>query len=338
MQLWLLLPGLLLVGLSLYDALYTTLGRGGGPLTRQLSRGAWRFTQSDLGQRVSGFFFSQLGLVVLLLAIFSWTALLWAGWTLVFLASDGAIVAASSGEPAGFWSRVYFVGYTLVTLGLGDYQPEGAAWQMLTTTASLSGLIVLSLAISYVLPVIQAAVDRRGTAAALWGLGETPEEIVRTMWDLDRGCSAFEQHLIGLTPALTTLAQQHLAYPVLHHFRGSRRREALAPSLAALDEALSIAEHGLSGDCLSPGAFHPARAAIDTLLDRLEEQSVEPADEAPPPPSLAGLRRDGYPACSDAAYHEALREDVCDRRRRMLLGLVEGEGWSWEHVLDGYDD
>ena len=338
MRLWFLLPGLLLVGLALYDALYTTLGRGGGPVTRQLSRGAWRFTQSGLGQRVSGFFFSQLGLVVLLLAIAVWTVLLWAGWSLVFLAADGAVVGATSGEPAGVWSRVYFVGYTLVTLGLGDYQPAGSAWQMTTAMASLSGLVVLSLAISYVLPVLQAAVARRGTAAALWSLGATPDEIIRRMWDLDRGCSALEQHLIGLTPVLTTLAQQHLAYPVLHHFRGSRRREALAPSLAALDEALSIAEHGLDGDCLSPGAFHPARAAIDTLLDRLEDQSVEPADDPPPTPSLDGLRADGYPARTDEAFREALREEVCDRRRRLLLGLVEGEGWDWDDVLDDRDE
>ena len=162
------------------------------------------------------------------------------------------------------------------------------------------------------LPVLQAAVTRRGTAAALWSLGETPEGIVRTMWDPDGDCSAFEQHLIGLTPVLTTLAQQHLAYPVLHHFRGSRRREALAPSMAALDEALSIAEHGLDGDCLSPGAFHPARAALDTLLDRLEDQSVDPADDPPRPPSLAALRADGYPARTDEAYREALREEVCE--------------------------
>ena len=337
MRLWLLLPGLLVLGLALYDALYTTVGRGGGPLTKRLSRAAWRFTQSEFGQRVSGYFFSQLGVVVLLLAIFVWTVLLWAGWSLVFMASEGAIVGASSGEPAGAWSRVYFTGYTLVTLGLGDYQPAGSVWQMLTTTASLSGLVVLSLAISYVLPVLQAAVARRATAAAVWGMGETPEEIVRTMWDGD-GCDAFEQHLIGLTPVLTTLAQQHLAYPVLHHFRGDRRREALAPSLAALDEALTVTEHGLGGDCLSSGAFHPVRSAIDTLLDRLEEQSVDPASEPPRPPSLDGLRRDGYPVCSDESFREALREDVCDRRRRLLVALVEGEGWSWDTVLDGADD
>lgn len=336
MHLWFLVPGLLLVGLGLYDAFRTTLARGAGPVTRLASQAVWQFTRSGVGTRVSPFLFSQLGLVVLLTVVAVWTVLLWAGWSLVFLASEGAVVGTASGEPAGVWSRIYFVGYTLVTLGLGDYQPGGAVWQMLTTATALSGLFVLTLAISYVLLVLQAAIQRRATAAALWGLGATPQDIVRTMWSADRGCSALESHLIGLTPALTTLAQQHIAYPILHHFRGDRRREAMAPAVAVLDEALSIIEFSLEGDCLSPGALRPARVAIDTLLDRLEDQSVNPTDSTPPAPTLGALRRDGYPVGTDEAFREAISEEVCDRRRRLLLGLVQAEGWSWEDVI--HDD
>ena len=103
----------------------------------------------------------------LLAAVLMWTLLLWAGWALVFLASEGAVIGASSGAPADAWARVYFVGYTLVTLGLGAYPPAGPAAQLATTAASLSGLVVLTLAISYILPVLQAAVHRRATAAPL---------------------------------------------------------------------------------------------------------------------------------------------------------------------------
>ena len=337
MHLWFLAPGLFFVGLALYDALHTTLARGAGPVTTLASRAVWRFTRSAVGKRVSGFLFSQLGLVVLLAVVALWTVLLWAGWSLVFLSAEGAVVGSASGAPAGVWSRIYFVGYTLVTLGLGDYRPAGAVWQMATTATALSGLFVLTLAISYVLLVLQAAVHRRATAAALWGLGASPEDVVRTMWSADRGCSALEAHLVGLTPALTTLAQQHIAYPILHHFHGDRRREALAPSVAVLDEALSVIEFALDGECLSAGALRPARVALDTLLDRLEDQSVDPAETTPPAPPLGGLRRDGFPVGTDGAFREALNEEVCDRRRRLLLGLVQAEGWSWDDVVGGDD-
>ena len=339
MQILLLIPGLALLAAAFYDALQTTLGRGGGPLTKAAGRGVVWAVHTPLGKRIGGAVFDQLGLLVLLTVISLWTLLLWAGWTLVFMASDGAVVSASTGDPAGFWSRVYFVGYCLVTLGLGDYQPVGSGWQIATAWVALSGLFVLTLAISYVLPVLQAAVQRRAVAAWLWGLGETTEDVVRTMWSPGRDCSALDQHLIGLTPTLTLMAQQHIAYPVLHQFHGDKRREALAPSLAAFDEALSIIEHGLDGGCVSPGALRPVRSAIAAVLDRLGDQSVDAADEPPPPPSLAGLRRDGYAVVSDAEFARALEEDECSDRRCLLLGLVEAEGWEWSDVVgDGSDD
>ncbi len=340
MQILLLIPGIALLAVCFYDALKTTMGRGGGPLTQAVSRVTIRAVHTRIGKRVGGAVFSQLGLLVLLTVVALWTLLLWAGWTVVFLASDGAVVSATTGAPAGFWSRVYFVGYCLVTLGLGDYQPAGPAWQMATAWAATSGLFVLSLAISYVLPVLQAAVERRATAAWLWGLGETTEDVIRTMWSPDRDCSALDQHLIALAPSLTLLAQQHIAYPVLHQFHGDKRREALAPSLAALDEALSIIEHGFNGDCVSPGALRPVRSAIAAVLDRLDDQSVESADEPPPPPPLASLRRDGYELVSDAEFARALEEDECNERRCLMLGLVESEGWTWSDVVgdDSGDD
>lgn len=333
MQTLFLVPGLALLALCFYDALQTTMGRGGGPLTNAASRVTVWAVHTPVGKRVGGAIFDQLGLLVLLTVFAMWTLLLWAGWTLIFLASDGSVVSASTGAPADVWSRVYFVGYCLFTMGLGDYQPAGSSWQMATAWVAMSGLFVLSLAISYMLSVLQAAVQRRATAAWLWGLGNTAEDVIRTMWSPGRDCSALDQHLISLAPSLTLLAQQHIAYPVLHQFHGDKRREAMAPSLAALDEALSIIEHGFNGECVSPGALRPVRSAIAAVLDRLDDQSVESADEAPPPPPLDGLRRDGYDLVSDAEFARALDEDECNERRRLMLGLVESEGWDWSDVV-----
>ena len=325
MTVWLFVTGVLLLALTHYDALHTTVARGGGPLTQSVS---WLVRRLPI---------PHPGNVVLLTVIALWATLLWTGWALVFLSPDGGIVSASTGEPANASSRVYFAGYTLVTLGLGDFQPEGAVWQILTTLAALSGLFVLTLSISYVLPVLQAAVARRAAAAALWSLGETPEDVVRTLWDGEGISSAGSSHLTAIGPTLMLLAQQHIAYPLLHHYHGLRRREAFAPSLAAFDEALSILEHAL-GVSVPAAAFKPARSGVAALLDRLDGQMIEPADEAPPIPSLDALRRDGFPVCSDEAFREALAEETCASRRRLLLGLVRAEARTWDDVLNATDD
>ena len=57
--------------------------------------------------------------------------------------------------------------------------------------------------------------------------------------------------------------------------------------------------------------------------------SPEPADEAPPAPSLEPLRDAGL-LVSEEAFGEALRE--ASVRRRLLRALVTQDGWEWEDV------
>jgi hypothetical protein len=44
-------------------------------------------------------------------------------------------------------NKIFFTGYTLSTLGLGDIEPEGNFWDILTAVLSFTGLILISIAI-----------------------------------------------------------------------------------------------------------------------------------------------------------------------------------------------
>ena len=101
------------------------------------------------------------GLVVVVSTLLTWTTLLWAGWTLVFSTSPGAIVESATGHPAEVVERVYFVGYTIFTLGLGDYRPQGSAWELATSLAAGSGFLLFGLALAYLVPVTAAATQNR---------------------------------------------------------------------------------------------------------------------------------------------------------------------------------
>jgi hypothetical protein len=52
-----------------------------------------------------------------------------------------------------------FYGYTLSTLGLGDMEPEGNFWDILTAILSFTGLILIS--ITYLIPVVSAEIAKR---------------------------------------------------------------------------------------------------------------------------------------------------------------------------------
>jgi hypothetical protein len=74
----------------------------------------------------------------------------------------------------------------------------------------------------------------------------------------------------------------------------------------------------------------PIRDALTGFAHVIENEFVEAAATAPPPPSLAPIREYGVPAVGDAEFAEAVRE--ADKVRRFLLGLVDGDGWTWDDV------
>lgn len=84
-----------------------------------------------------------------MLTLGTWLLLLWAGWTLVFSASPEAVLQDPEGVPADGWARAYFAGFSVFTLGVGDYVPNGPVWQLLTVVAVVSGLALTTMAITY---------------------------------------------------------------------------------------------------------------------------------------------------------------------------------------------
>lgn len=83
---------------------------------------------------------SLAGVGGVLLTFASWILTLWAGWTLVFLCAERAVVHFDTDAPASLWERVHLVGYLISTLGLGSLVAGGTLWAVLSDVASLPGL------------------------------------------------------------------------------------------------------------------------------------------------------------------------------------------------------
>lgn len=234
-----------------------------------------------------------------------WVVLLAVGWGLVFAGLPGAVIDGSSGAPADLFSRLYFAGFNLFTLGVGDYRPSGPLAQALTVAASASGLLGITLAITYLGPVASGGVSRRALAGEISLLGQTPDEIVQTA--RAEGPEGFAARLEGLAPAILKVAEQHLAYPVLSYFHSPEPRLALPLRLACLYEALLILQVDASSQAPATRTDAAVLAAIEIYGARLDA-SNPPSDGA------------GGPAGS--------------RTRRRLRAMVELDGWRWRDVLE----
>ena len=323
-----------LIGLALWDQFWTTFGEGGGPVTRRLAGAVWRLARTVHRRADSGRLLSAAGGLATIATVMCWTTLLWLGWTLLFWAAGSGVVDAAAGEPASVWDRVYFAGYTISTLGIGDVQPRGALARVLTALASLIGVMQLSLAMAYLVPVVTAAKSKRRVAAEISAVGASSADILLNAWNGHR-FARLDESLASLTPSLVQLAQSYMAYPVLPYFHSRHRSEAIGLRLATLDEALTLFSCAVNRDALgqSPlagSAFYGLRRGVTTMLDTLETASYRDDPGVPPPPSLRPLREAGVPVVSDQTFAERLYD--LDERRRSLAVLVAMDGWAWDDL------
>lgn len=319
--------GVVLVLLACVDAVMTTLtaGTGGGPLTTQLGRGLWRLLLRVSGGQSSRLL-SYAGALILLTTVVVWVLLLWGGWTLVFLGSN-AVVDATTRSPASVPATIYYAGFVVFTLGVGDVVAVGGTWQVLTALASVIGLFLITLSITYLISVVSAAVTRRQLAQSISVLGMTGSQIVLTHWTNGQLSSQFASEAQSLRTQLLTTTQQHLAYPVLRYFH-SRQPSTSAPrSVAALDDALVLLTAGVSSDA-APGrdVLGPLQGALEHYTDTVHSIAGGYPGE-PPSPALAPLEDAGMPIVHADEYHSAARAHA--GRREELHRIVRSDGWPW---------
>ncbi|MDQ6839419.1 MAG: potassium channel family protein [Actinomycetota bacterium] len=319
--------GLVVVGLAVVDELHTTIGpaAGPGPLSRLVVSTARRLTaRTGSYHRHRSGLLGGPGVVILVATIATWFMLLWLGWGLVFLGGHRAVVSSSTGAPASVADRFYFAGYTLTTLGNGALQPTGL-WEWATVGAALSGLALVTLAITFVAPVVAAVVGKRQFASQVHALGSTAEEIALSLHGA--GGFAAALHVIPpLSAELAVIVQQHHAYPLLHEFRSAQRSAAVAPAVALLCDAVLVLSRALPPQQRVPLALE--RSVLSSVAGYLDATPGRSAPVPPPPvPDLADLRAAGLVHLSDAELAECFAA-VSELRYGCAQGVV-ADGYDW---------
>lgn len=330
----LMIVGVLLLLTALVDVVWTAVaaGSGAGPLSSRFTRMLWNVALRAHSATPSPTVLTVAGVLIVLCVLLSWIALVLAGWLLVFSSADGAVRAASTGAPGDLTDRVYFTGYTVFTLGIGDFVPGDGVWQLATVLATGSGLVLVTLSITYLVPVASAVVQRRQLASQIAGLGRSGQEIVLRGWNgTDFG--SLGQNLSMLTPTLHTVRLQHLTYPVLHFFHSQSPLDAAAVNLTNLAQALELLRYGVATearpDDQTLGALD---AALDEFLEALH--GVHISDDAEPVPvaDLTALEDAGIPV-DRSAYSRACADS--ESRRRRLRSYLHDDGWDLEDLPTG---
>ena len=317
----------LLVGVVV-DLLWTTLWveGGAGPLTTRLMQWVWTAARGTVRDHPRAL--SLTGPFVLTVTTAGWLVCMWAGWTLVFASADLTLIDTVNENPVSWADRLYFTGYTIFTLGIGDYVPRDGVWQIATVLATASGMLFVTLNVTYFLSVLDAVSQKRAFASDVTGLGMHGEAVVRTGWDGD-DFRSLDLPLNSFVAELNTLTANHKAYPILHYFYSVDDQRAAPVSVAVLDEALTILRFGV------PESHRPNAALVDNARSSVEsyiqvlDSTIPAADRTPPPPDVDSLRQRGIPVVAADEFDETL--DQLADRRRMLLGIVDYDAREWPH-------
>jgi hypothetical protein len=328
----LVLLGLFILIIALVDIFKTILYiNGGGRLSSFTARKIWWVYFKMARGKGKAPILNFAGGTILMGLVAMWIFLIWVGYSLIYLSDPNSVLESSTGENADIIGNIYYVGYTLTSLGNGDLRAGSDFWRIISNIMGMNSMIFISLGISYLLPVLQAVIDKRTLAVYIYQLGNSPKEIINKGFN-GKDFSPLYNRLQNLESLLLKHGEHHLAYPILHYFHTNKRSHNIRLNLAILDEALNIQEAYHLDKSANAFTWRVIRGAMDNLAVRLHESYTSLADDPPdfdyfndlPDELKANFEEDpGIP-----------KDEDFNKRRGKLLGYIKKDGWDWEDVLD----
>ena len=150
---------------------------------------------------------------------------LWASFFLLLLSEPTSVVSAGKKVPADIWEKLYFAGFTVSTLGIGDYIPSSDEWSIVTDVYTFTGLVFVTMSITYFVPVLSGVTQQRSLGIMLSSLGQSPQQIVLNNWD-GRSFNRLIAQASSLANLLVMHSQNHKAYPVIHYFHTHKAKNS----------------------------------------------------------------------------------------------------------------
>ncbi|WP_346293210.1 potassium channel family protein [Sphaerothrix gracilis] len=215
-------------------------------MSLKLCKSTWEIFRylSRVPIRGSDKILSYCGPTLLILIVFIWVCSLILGFALLIWPTLGSGIQASQGQtPTDFSTALYYSGFTLTTLGVGDLVPKTNLWRSITIIESALGFTVFTASLTYLLSVYNALTKRNTFALSLFHRSGSEADaglFLAQLKGYDRFETAFGD-ISSISRDLLFLLESHHAYPILHYFRFQEVQYSLARiALVSLDLATLI--------------------------------------------------------------------------------------------------
>lgn len=323
-----LILGIILLVVGLFDFFYTTLSASYSSfISPAVSRIVHKIILASVykfGRNV----FSLSGLIINLIIIVVWILTIWAG--LYFLYTfDAESIVDSEGRIATSGERLYYTGFVLSTLGIGDFRPVSNFSQLLTSGFSFFGFIFFTTAMTYLISVYSAVINKRHLALAIRNLGNSPEEVIRTLHNAQ--ASFIYTQINSLQLKIDLVNEQYQAYPLIHYYHNVEINSSFALNVAKLDEALTI----MLSKAHSPHhkEIRFLKISMDALLKRFDE--FQNLIKMKKPVEDINWKHLGHSL--EIAGKDLAEDPDIVSRRKILSSMLQHEALNWNHVYESHE-
>lgn len=339
MDIFYLLAGILVFAITTADIIKTTLStKGGGVITKRTSKAVWKLFFSLSGREGKSSFLEYAGTAVLVVVLLVWIIGLWSGLFLLLLSDGDSIISSTTRESAMALEKLYYAGFTLSTLGMGDFVASSSSWRILTSSMAFMGLVFITTSITYFLPVLSAVNLQSNLSLYISSMGRTPQEIVIKSWN-GENFSSFFDCVPNIFQMLIKHTLNHHSYPVIHYFHNKEPKQAIIVQVVVLEEVYYLLRQVVSTEVkLDEVKMTMLRTALDTYFSVVKSNFIkeDTSQNNPPSPQLAPLLQSGIPVKQEASRSQGNSQQQPDNRS-ILTALLGSDGWSWQEVYPTKD-
>ncbi|HEV7347892.1 potassium channel family protein [Telluribacter sp.] len=329
---YLILGILIFIAISFDIILATFTLNGGGVITNVFCKWTWKlffFASKRNGySRILDF----AGPTILIGILCVWILGLWGGMLLLLLSDSSSILNGKTMVPAGMLEKLYYAGFTLSSLGIGDYTASNNLWRIVTSISSFTGLAFITAAITYIVSVLTAVNLQNKLSLYIFSMGKTPQEVLLNSWN-GKDFSSLLGNSSNLCEMLMKHTLDHHAYPLVHYFHKSQSNLAVKKCIVLLDETIQFLEYRLASTIQHDSLqLTMLRTALDSYLEMVKvyPMVIRVEDEQAPVPDMEALIRAGVPLSTSSAM--AVAEEEAKEHRKQLTALLRNAGWSWKDV------
>ena len=236
MEIVLILLGFCILVYTFLDFFHTTLsGQGFGWMTGKINRLLGRAILKNRNT----FIFKYSGILHLLVTTLFWLLMLFLGSFIIYASSPDMVITSDSKLPATLAERLYYTGFVISTLGIGDFIPGKDLSRVITTFLSFSGFILLTTALTYLISVVNTVLQKKQLAIYISTLGNDMDELYESVITPE-GINLLVRNTNSIREMIIRNSSNYIFFPIIQYYLSGNKEDALELQLVRLYEVLTV--------------------------------------------------------------------------------------------------